>query len=177
MNYWTHEYAENCGRCSPRCGQLITTLTAPPRHHHTTDLTRCHLFASAAQHNYDIYKPSNPFIRFCPTPPIPAIRRRPEFVMLPRDTPAPLAILVSTISIVVAIAVSQPFSNIIVKFRADYTPKRVQLHEEDNAGASPSANGVSSIFEMAKRVYKIEVWVLGARCSIIGYLTSSWRRV
>lgn len=78
---------------------------------------------------------------------------------------------VLAIKIVALVVATQPLTNVIVKFRADYTPKPVQLHAdpEDNADASPSTNGVSSVFQMAKRVFQIEVWFPGAAApSVVG---------
>jgi len=66
-----------------------------------------------------------------------------------------ISLLISTL--VVTMAVVVPFSGVLVRFRANYNPKRVALDIEGNA--TPHTGPViRSYFAMMKRVYQIEGW-------------------
>lgn len=65
-----------------------------------------------------------------------------------------ISLLISTLAVTMAVVV--PFSGVLVRFRANYNPKRVALDIEGNA--TPHTGPViRSYFAMMKRVYQIEV--------------------
>lgn len=54
-----------------------------------------------------------------------------------------------------------PFLGVLIRFRANYTPKigLVRLDDEGGVGASPSTSDADlSYFGMMKRVHRVEGW-------------------
>jgi hypothetical protein len=60
----------------------------------------------------------------------------------------------------IVFAITMPFYGVLVRYRANYTPKRgVQLRDEDGSAAdTPSSDTPNSYFQMMKRVHRVEGW-------------------
>ncbi|KAG7440037.1 mitochondrial carrier [Guyanagaster necrorhizus] len=68
-----------------------------------------------------------------------------------------LDLLALTLSLAVSLAIIVPLTGVLVRFRANYNPKGLQLDPE--GGAQPHTGPiVKSYFGMMKRVYQIEGW-------------------
>ncbi|KAK0484370.1 hypothetical protein EDD18DRAFT_1197162 [Armillaria luteobubalina] len=68
-----------------------------------------------------------------------------------------LDFLVLTLSLAVSLAIIVPLTGILIRFRANYNPKGLQLDPE--GGAQPHTGPViKSYFGMMKRVYQLEGW-------------------
>ncbi|PBK81942.1 mitochondrial carrier [Armillaria gallica] len=68
-----------------------------------------------------------------------------------------LDFLALTLSLAVSLAIIVPLTGILIRFRANYNPKGLQLDPE--GGAQPHTGPViKSYFGMMKRVYQIEGW-------------------
>ncbi|KAK7053333.1 hypothetical protein VNI00_003959 [Paramarasmius palmivorus] len=79
-----------------------------------------------------------------------------------------LNLLAVLTSIAVSLAIVVPLSGVLVRFRANYNPKGLQLDAE--GGAQPYTGPiVQSYFGMLKRVYTIEVRVISAFMQHIKY--------
>ncbi|KAJ7111772.1 hypothetical protein C8R44DRAFT_677361 [Mycena epipterygia] len=69
------------------------------------------------------------------------------------------ASLIQTRSLGLIFGITIPFVGVLVRYRANYTPKAgaVRLDGEDGLAAAPSSDSIS-YFGMMKRVYRIEGW-------------------
>ncbi|KAF7378191.1 hypothetical protein MSAN_00243700 [Mycena sanguinolenta] len=70
------------------------------------------------------------------------------------------AVWIATTGIMLAIAI--PFTGILVRYRANYTPKTGAVHLDDEAAldtaAAPRVDASIGYFGMLKRVYRLEGW-------------------
>ena len=74
-------------------------------------------------------------------------------------TPPP--ILVLFLATIISLAIFAPLTGVLVRFRANYNPKGLQLDSE--GGAAPHTGPVvNSYFQMFLRTYKLEVRCSGA---------------
>lgn len=71
-----------------------------------------------------------------------------------------ILLLIPTLGLSLAIIV--PLTGILVRFRANYNPKGLQLDAEGGAQAH-TGPVIRSYFGMMKRVYQLEVSFLGAQ--------------
>ncbi|TFK72946.1 hypothetical protein BDN72DRAFT_270773 [Pluteus cervinus] len=88
---------------------------------------------------------------------------------------------ISCASVLFFVGLVHPITNVIVRFRADYTPRRVQLAVESGEEASVGNMGVQSVFGLIKRIYTIEGikgffkgYVPTAAVSLIGFLFAAF---
>ncbi|KAF8653576.1 hypothetical protein AX16_003886 [Volvariella volvacea WC 439] len=72
------------------------------------------------------------------------------------DVPLAVKILSSVITLALVVALVHPITNVIVRFRADYSPKPVYLQSEDGAVLPLPTVGVHSVFGMIRRIWLIE---------------------
>ncbi|KAJ7092949.1 mitochondrial carrier [Mycena belliarum] len=95
---------------------------------------------------------------------------------------AVLAILFSVLGMIlslgVLVAITLPFAGVLIRFRANYTPKTgaLRLDGEDGMGSHASPDTSLSYFGMMARVYRIEGWTglyKGLMPSIISGLVAS----
>ncbi|KAJ7054201.1 mitochondrial carrier [Mycena amicta] len=71
--------------------------------------------------------------------------------------PNPFVLPAAIISSAITLAFTMPFIGALVRFRANYTPRRVQLAQEEDDSGSPVVD-IGSYFGMLKRVHRIEGW-------------------
>jgi hypothetical protein len=65
---------------------------------------------------------------------------------------------VSILSMALALGVTVPFAGVLVRYRANYTPKTGTVRLDDEADAAPRADASIGYFGMMKRVYRLEGW-------------------
>ncbi|KAJ7229499.1 hypothetical protein C8J57DRAFT_1387230 [Mycena rebaudengoi] len=70
----------------------------------------------------------------------------------------PFTIIALTISLTVWFIISMPFIGVLVRYRANYVPKRVRLDTEDGTANETGSDSNLGYFGMMKRVYRIEGW-------------------
>lgn len=68
----------------------------------------------------------------------------------------PPPVVVLFLAMIVSLAIIVPLTGVLVRFRANYNPKSLQLDSEGGAAAH-TGPVVNSYFQMFSRVYRIEV--------------------
>lgn len=72
-------------------------------------------------------------------------------------------LLILAFSLGLSLAIFIPFTGVLVRFRANYNPKGLQLDQEGGAVAH-TGPVIQSYFSMMARVYRIEASVLSLSC-------------
>lgn len=62
----------------------------------------------------------------------------------------------------ISFLITAPFNNILVRYRANYKPRRLHLSEEGDL-TPPTGLNVSSFLGLFKRVYQVEVCPFSSR--------------
>ncbi|KAF8173248.1 hypothetical protein K438DRAFT_1940283 [Mycena galopus ATCC 62051] len=65
---------------------------------------------------------------------------------------------VSILSMALALGVTVPFAGVLVRYRANYTPKTGTVRLDDEADTAPRADASIGYFGMMKRVHRLEGW-------------------
>ncbi|KAJ7159253.1 hypothetical protein C8R43DRAFT_994264 [Mycena crocata] len=70
----------------------------------------------------------------------------------------PISAILAAAATVVIFGISIPFMGVLVRYRANYTPKRVHLDMEDGQDGDPGSESSISYLGMMKRVHRVEGW-------------------